>query len=108
MAEACRGGVERIAAVLGAMPGGVEAFLDSGPVRHPRFALLAADIRRLMRAASRLEAGGLGPAQLKGVFDRLRAHFFTKAGTPRKRVPARIPGGRRTRPRPRARPTGRW
>ena len=52
MAEACRGGVERVAAVLGAMPGGVEAFLDSGPVRHPRYTLLAADIHRLMRAAS--------------------------------------------------------
>ncbi len=91
LTEACRGGVERIAATLGAMPGGLEAFLDSGPVRHPRYALLAADIRRLMRAASHAEQGRLEPAQLKGVFDRLRGHVFTKAGTPRKRAPADYP-----------------
>jgi len=91
VAGACRGGVERIASVLSAMPGGVEAFLDSGPLRHPRFELLAADIRRLMRAAARPDTGEIEPARLKGVIDRLRAHFLTRAGTPRRRAPSEFP-----------------
>ena len=91
MAQACRGGVERVAAALLAIPGGLEAFLESGPVGHPRYVLLASDIRRLVLAASRGDAGGLDPSLLKGALDRLRAHFFTKAGSPRKRAPGEYP-----------------
>jgi ATP-dependent helicase/nuclease subunit A len=91
MAQACRGGAERIAAVLEAVPGGLSAFLASGPVHHPRYQLLAGDIRRLMRGASRGGAEGFDPAQLRGMLDRLRAHFFTKTGTPRKRAPNEFP-----------------
>jgi ATP-dependent helicase/nuclease subunit A len=93
MAQACHGAVEKVAAALHAIPGGVEAFLERGPVGHPRYVLLAADIRRLVRAASRGGAGGLDPSLLKGVLDRLRAHFFTKAGTPRKKAPNEYPVG---------------
>ena len=92
-AQACRGGVDRVAGALRAIPGGLDAFLDSGPIRHPRYALVAADIRALVRAASRDDAGGLDPALLKGMLDRLRAHFFTKAGTPRRRAPNEFPVG---------------
>ena len=91
MAQASRGGAERVAAVLGAIPGGLEAFLDSGPIHHPRYELMAADVRQLVRAASNEDGGGPDPAQLKGMLDRLRTHFFTKAGTPRKRAPNDFP-----------------
>ncbi len=91
MAQACRGGADRLAAELRAIPGGLEAFLDSGPVGHPRYALLSADIRRLVRAAQGDGADAVDPATFKGVIDRLRAHFFTKAGTPRKRAPNEYP-----------------
>jgi ATP-dependent helicase/nuclease subunit A len=92
-AQACRAGIGRVAAVLGGIPGGLDAFLDSGPLGHPRFELLAADIRRLMRAAAQRDthAGELHPAHLKGVLNRLRGHFFTRAGTPRKRAPNEYP-----------------
>jgi ATP-dependent helicase/nuclease subunit A len=91
VAQACRNGVGRIMAVLSAIPGGLDAFLDSGPVHHPRFELLAADLRRLAQAAGATDPGGLEPAQLKGVIERLRGHFFTRAGTPRKRAPNEYP-----------------
>ncbi|MBP1612218.1 MAG: addA 2, partial [Acidobacteria bacterium] len=91
IAQACRGGVDRIAAVLGTIPGGLESFLDSGPIRHPRYALTAAGARWLVRADSHGDTGALAPGQLKGALDRLRAHFFTRAGTPRKRAPADYP-----------------
>ena len=89
-AQACRQGAERLAAELRAIPGGLQAFLESGPVHHPRYARLAADIGRLTRAASG-EAGALDPAAFRGVLERLRAHVFTKAGTPRKRAPGEYP-----------------
>ena len=89
-AQACRQGAERLAAELRAIPGGLPAFLESGPVHHPRYARLAADIGRLACAAPG-ESGALDPAAFRGVLERLRAHFFTKAGTPRKRAPGEYP-----------------
>jgi len=91
VAQACRGGADRLAAELRAIPGGLEAFLDSGPAGHPKYALLSADVRRLMRAASGDAAVAADPAAFKGMLDRLRAHFFTKAGTPRKRAANEYP-----------------
>ena len=44
-----------------------------------------------MRAAQGDGADAVDPATFKGVTDRLRAHFFTKAGTPRKRAPNEYP-----------------
>ena len=95
VAQACRGGAEKLAAELRAIPGGLEAFLASGPVHHPRYALLCADIRRLTRTGAEVGpdegSGAADPAAFKGALDRLRAHFFTKAGTPRKRAPNEYP-----------------
>ena len=87
VAEACRHGVERVASVLTAMPGGVEAFLDAGPVHHARFAILAREIRALIAAGSSADPDRvlLDPAGLRGRVNRLQAHFFTQAGTPRKK-----------------------
>jgi len=81
--QACRRGVERIAGAFRSMTGGLETFLASGPVAHPRFAILARELRELAAAADRGES--LDPASLRGRVDRIRAHFFTKEGEPRKR-----------------------
>jgi ATP-dependent helicase/nuclease subunit A len=97
-AQACRQGAERLAAELRAMPGGLQAFLESGPVHHPRYARLAADVGRLTRAPAADGAGALDPAAFRGVLERLRAHFFTKAGTPRKRAPGEYPADAHTGP----------
>ncbi len=83
--QACRMGIERIAGALNAVPGGLGRFIDAGPVHHPRYGVLAADLRRIAHAAAPGGAPAIEPARLRGVVDRLRAHFFTKAGTPRKR-----------------------
>lgn len=87
VAEACRRGVEGVCGVLTAMPGGLDAFLDAGPVHHARYAILARELRELAASASPSgpEAARLDPAGLRGRIDRLRAHFFTQAGTPRKK-----------------------
>jgi ATP-dependent helicase/nuclease subunit A len=83
--EACRSGVDRIGGILNAVPGGLETFLAAGPVHHPRYAMLAADMRAISRAAAMGAGPPLDPGRLRGLADRLRAHFFTRGGTPRKR-----------------------
>ena len=91
LAQACLRGRDRIASVLEALPGGLDAFLDGGPVGHPRYQVLVADIRRLVRPASGEGATTPDASALKGAVDRLRAYFFTKAGSPRKRAPNEYP-----------------
>ena len=69
---------------LEAMPGGVERFLETGPL-EPAFMVLARGVRRL-RAAG--EAGGaVDPASIQAVFARAREHFLTQDGSPRTRCP---------------------
>ena len=45
-AVACRTAAERLGQLFADLPGGLEPFLRSGPIGHPQFALLAADIAR--------------------------------------------------------------
>lgn len=85
IAQACRRGVDGLAAALHAIPGGLEPFLGAGPIFHPRYTMLSNDLRQLARTAGQGGEAALDPALLKGVLDRLRAHFFTKSRTPRKR-----------------------
>ena len=47
--DACRLGLERLGDALAGLPGGLERFLADGPVRHARFQLLAAALRRADR-----------------------------------------------------------
>ena len=44
---ACQGAATRLRDVLQGAPGGLNRFIEDGPGRHPRFALLAQDLRRL-------------------------------------------------------------
>jgi ATP-dependent helicase/nuclease subunit A len=74
----CRRTVERLQAVLGGIDGGLARFLEGGPVAHPRYQLLARELRRLP------ELGRAANAEIRGVLDRVAAHFLTQDGKPRK------------------------
>ncbi len=62
---------------------GLSAFIRSGPARHPRFRLLAADLARLASGTPPAEQDAFRNARL--LADAIRAYFFTKDNTPRKR-----------------------
>ena len=79
---ACALGAQRLGGVLRSVPGGLDAFLDDGPARHPKFTMLAAGIRTTMRVEHP------DPAALRILIDQLRSHFLTQAGDPRKRLPS--------------------
>src|SRR5215475_1988661 len=46
-AVACRRAAERLSDLLNQVPGGLRRFLDEGPVGHPQFGMLAADLASL-------------------------------------------------------------
>ena len=69
-----RDALERMRALLSRGEEGIEGFLADGPIRHPAFALLEADVRAL--DSGRVEAP-------RAVLDRLARHFLTRAGRPR-------------------------
>ena len=86
-AIACRRAAERLRAAIAGVRGGVGTFLADGPVRHPQFAMLAADIRHLTasvdgRPLDRTE----GQAAFRALTDRLRAYFLTQEGKPREKA----------------------
>ena len=83
IAGACRRGAAKLRDALEAMPGGVERFLETGPL-EPSFTLLARDLHRLL-AASESNAD-LDPALVQSAFTRVREHFLTQDGNPRKRL----------------------
>ena len=81
----CRRAIEQLRDLLDTIlggPGGLGQFLDAGPVRHPRFAMLRADLRRLddLRQAD--------SSTLRSLIDRVRDHFLTQEGEPRARLQA--------------------
>lgn len=62
---------------LRAVPGGLPQFLADGPVGHPRYQLLARELRRM----SELEHPS--DAEIRALIDRVSAHFLTGEGKPR-------------------------
>ena len=58
------------------------SFLQDGPVHHPQFAMLAADIRALVTADAALETSE-EQAAFRVLIDRLRGYFLTQDGRPR-------------------------
>ena len=77
-AGVCRRSAASLHAVLQSVHGGLGAFLADGPVGHGRFGLFA-------REAARLGAvDGLTDAEIRGLLDRIAAHFLTGDGQPRK------------------------
>ena len=80
VADACRRGSRALVDVLESMPGGAAAFIETGPLFEPSFILLARDIRRLVGDED------LTPAAVQAAFTRIREHFLTQDGTPRRRL----------------------
>jgi ATP-dependent helicase/nuclease subunit A len=70
--------------VYRAMRGGVDRFLETGPL-HPSFGLLARQLRDL--EAWSADGSAADPALVQAVFRRTREHFLTQDGEPRKLPP---------------------
>jgi ATP-dependent helicase/nuclease subunit A len=87
-AVACARAAERLKGLFRGVRDGLEVFLQDGPWRHPQFAMLAADVRRLCAPA-----GDGAPAlpnrreqaAFRALVDRLRAYFLTQDGRPREK-----------------------
>jgi len=83
-ALACRRAGDRLSDLLTRMPGGYRQFLDAGPLGHPHFAMLAADLSSLLTAGSSEYADRGDQAAFRMLVDRVRGYFLTLDGTPRK------------------------
>ena len=84
VATASRRAAAALIDVCESMRGGLDGFLESGPL-EPGFLLLARGLRQLS-ASVRGEAG-LDPAAVQVVLTRAREHFLTQEGEPRIRSP---------------------
>jgi ATP-dependent helicase/nuclease subunit A len=73
----CARAVDSLMDLFGGVAGGLETFLAEGPVRQPRFQLLAQDLRRLesFRAAPN--------ASVRGLMNRVERHLLKADGKPR-------------------------
>ena len=74
----CRRAAVAVQDVLRTAPGGLAQWLADGPVRHPRYQLLV----RALHGMGRLDAAP--DAEVRGLLDRVAAHFLTAEGAPRK------------------------
>jgi ATP-dependent helicase/nuclease subunit A len=72
---ACQRIVGRLGSTLDSSRGGLAGFLADGPVLHPRFQVLASDLRALGEGSVRRELGA--------AIGRIGEHFLTQAGKPR-------------------------
>ncbi len=91
VATACRHAGSRLCDHLTSVDGGLERFLREGPIGHPHFAMLAADIRALASGPANAEEvtpldSRPGQAAFRVLVDRLRAYFLTTDGRPRDRT----------------------
>jgi ATP-dependent helicase/nuclease subunit A len=100
-ATACEAAAARLREVFASVRDGVDVFLNDGPCDHPQFAMLAEDIRGLMRHPKRAALHLVNPASdapdesdalstarheqaaFRNLIDRLRAYFLTQEGKPR-------------------------
>ncbi len=105
VARAASGGAAGLLGVFDAMPGGIDAFVDSGPP-HPAFLLLVRHLQALQTALTHDMAGQAGddrldgavvgaseasqrsvdPALVQAAFARAREHFLTQDGKVRSRL----------------------
>ncbi len=75
--RACERARADLRALLDCVPGGLERFLADGPVRHPKFQLLARTLRGLAALAPP------DTAAVRSVIERAREHFITQEGKAR-------------------------
>jgi ATP-dependent helicase/nuclease subunit A len=77
--EAVAGFLGRLRAAFGSAAGGIDAVIRTGPL-HPEFQLFARDLRDLLADASP------PPPLMQALLSRVRDHFLTQDGEPRKRL----------------------
>jgi ATP-dependent helicase/nuclease subunit A len=80
--SACAAAAARLRLVFSGVRDGLDAFLADGPWRHPQFAMLAEDVRRLVHGAVDFQ-GREAQAAFRTLIDRLRGYFLTQEGKPR-------------------------
>jgi ATP-dependent helicase/nuclease subunit A len=80
----CATAAQRLRDAFTGVRDGLDVFLNDGPVLHPQFAMLAADIRNLAEPAA-LKGCATNAASFRNLIDRLRAYFLTQDGKPRGR-----------------------
>jgi ATP-dependent helicase/nuclease subunit A len=85
VASACRRATKALGDAFEAMPGGLVAFLESGPL-EPSFTLLTRDVRRLLLDSPPHGADTPDATLVQSAFARVREHFLTQDGAPRKRL----------------------
>jgi ATP-dependent helicase/nuclease subunit A len=105
VARAAAAGAAGLLGVFDAMPGGFDAFIESGPP-HPAFLLLVRHLHALQAASGRetwsepgerpggreqeradTRQAGIDPALVQAAFARAREHFLTQDGKVRSRLP---------------------
>ena len=79
-----RRGAAAMLNVFGAMRGGLDRFLETGPVFAPAFQMLA---RSLVRLRGAFDAGTVDAAAVQALFARAREYFLRQDGDPRTRSP---------------------
>ncbi|HEY6614607.1 MAG TPA: UvrD-helicase domain-containing protein, partial [Vicinamibacterales bacterium] len=84
VAEAARRGANALLAVFESMRGGLDRFLETGPL-HPSFRLLLQQLRGLERAST--DESEIDPTAVQESFRRVREHFLTQDGGLRKQLP---------------------
>jgi ATP-dependent helicase/nuclease subunit A len=87
--QVCQTVAGRFAGAMGALPGGLERFLDDGPQLAPTFQLVAADLRYLAQFGETVRTGSAPPeavALVRAALDGIRDYFLTRRGEPRKKL----------------------
>ena len=74
----CRRAAAALDDVLRSVPGGVSAFLADGPSAHPRYPMFVREVERLSAVQDAPDA------VVRGVLDRVAAHFLTNEGKARR------------------------
>ena len=82
VAKAAARGAAALVDAVASMRGGLDRFVDSGPM-HPKFLLLVRELRRLDQALQ--QGDPIDPASVQTAFGRAREHFLTQDGEPRSR-----------------------
>jgi ATP-dependent helicase/nuclease subunit A len=85
-ASACAAAAARLCDIFAGVRDGVDSFLADGPRKHPQFAMLAEDIRRISHVGPPFQgeqSSFEGSRQFRALIDRLRGYFLTQGGSPR-------------------------
>ena len=77
--DVCARARQDLLSALQRLPGGLQAYLNDGPFRHPRYQLFRRHVERLQ------EGEGVRDAETRAMLDRITLHFLTQDGEARKK-----------------------